>query len=148
MPVYAEAQCCFKSFALRSCQCGRKTPYGPEFWSLDLPSARVNFLSRVPALLAKGSVKVLSKMSGQKQALWLLYMTFWLPSLKNLRPTAKSRVICLWENRTLHAYFRKHLCFHQLKKKVSQSIGNDKPCLQYRLLSHIDIFTDIDAFKC
>ena len=53
VPVYAEAQCCFKSFALRSCQCGRKTRYGLEFWSLDLLSARVNFLGRVPALLAK-----------------------------------------------------------------------------------------------
>ena len=43
MPVYTEAQCCFL-------QCGRKTRYGLEFWSLDLPSARVNFLGRVPAL--------------------------------------------------------------------------------------------------
>ena len=51
MPVYTEAQCCFKSLALRSCQCGRKTRYGLEFWSLDLPSARVNFLGRVPALM-------------------------------------------------------------------------------------------------
>ena len=50
VPAYAEAQCCFKSFALRSCQCGRKTRYGLEFWSLDLPSARVIFLGRVPAL--------------------------------------------------------------------------------------------------
>ena len=51
VPVYAKAQCCFKSFALRSCQCGRKTRYGLEFWSLDLLSARVNFLGRVPALV-------------------------------------------------------------------------------------------------
>ena len=49
--VYTEAQCCFKSLALRSCQCGRKTRYGLEFWSLDLPSAPVNFQGRVPALL-------------------------------------------------------------------------------------------------
>ena len=47
----AEAQFCFKSFASRSYQCGRKTRYGLEFWSLDLPSAQVNFLGRVPALI-------------------------------------------------------------------------------------------------
>ena len=44
LPAHAEAQCCFKSFALRSCQCGRKTQYGLEFWSLDLASAGVHFL--------------------------------------------------------------------------------------------------------
>ena len=51
--AYAEAQCCFKSFTLRSCQCGRKTRYGLEFWSLGLPSAPVNFLGRVPALMRR-----------------------------------------------------------------------------------------------
>ena len=50
VPAYAEAQYCFKSFALRSCQCSRKTLYGLKVWSLDLPSAQVYFLGRVPAL--------------------------------------------------------------------------------------------------
>ena len=52
VPVYTEAQCCFKSLALRSCQCGRKTRYELEFWSLRFADgARVNFLGRVPALV-------------------------------------------------------------------------------------------------
>ena len=51
MPAHARVQCSFKSFALRSCQCGRKTLYGLEFWSLDLPSARVGVWDRVPALV-------------------------------------------------------------------------------------------------
>ena len=37
VPAYAEAQCCFKSCASRSCQCSRKPLYGLKFWSLDLP---------------------------------------------------------------------------------------------------------------
>ena len=52
VPAHAEAQCCFKSFALRSCQCSSKTRYGLEFWSLDLASARVHFLGRIPALMS------------------------------------------------------------------------------------------------
>ena len=44
-------QCSFKSFALRSCQCGLKTRYWLKFWVLDLPSSRVNFLGGVPALI-------------------------------------------------------------------------------------------------
>ena len=44
------AQCGFKSFALRSNQCGQKTQYGLEFWSLDLPNAQVCVWGRVTAL--------------------------------------------------------------------------------------------------
>ena len=51
VPAHANVQCCLKSFALRLCHCGQKTRYGLEFWSLDLPSARVRFFGRVPALL-------------------------------------------------------------------------------------------------
>ena len=51
VPAYAEAQCCFKSFALISCKCGRKNRFWLEFWSLDLLSAQVHFLGRVLALL-------------------------------------------------------------------------------------------------
>ena len=48
VPAHAQAQCCFKSFTLRSCQCDRKTRYGLEFWSLDLACTQV--FGRVPAL--------------------------------------------------------------------------------------------------
>ena len=39
VPAYAVAQLCFKLSALRSRQCGCKTQYWLEFWSLDLPSS-------------------------------------------------------------------------------------------------------------
>ena len=46
VPAYAEAQCCFKSFALRSYQCGRKTWYWLKFWLLDLPSVEFIFWAK------------------------------------------------------------------------------------------------------
>ena len=49
VPAYAAVQFCFKSSALISCQCGRKTQYWLEFWSLDLPSAQVHVFGPSPS---------------------------------------------------------------------------------------------------
>ena len=76
VPAYAVAQCCFKSFALRSCQCGRKTRYGLEFWSLDLPSARVPALlvSIVPVYVILRSRPLLPSAAGPARPLAVLGM--------------------------------------------------------------------------
>ena len=55
------AQFCFKSFALRSFQCGRKTRYLLDFWSLDLPSARVHFYGPSPSTNSEVAVSLTAK---------------------------------------------------------------------------------------